>query len=210
LIAHDLYSVHHFGHILLITQHDYDGDRGVTAMHHAAAGLGAIEPTVVKLDENQPDLDALVKTIEAESPQCIVIWTNASTAARLLPALRIAGIRLPCYLSEDASLAIRIVHSPESPGGEMWKIAEDVRISPRHQDFAKRFQQSTGLSPNAITTRTYDATTLIVQALHGVGPNRARVRDQLSLVQAFDGMSGEITFDRQGNNQIAMRLVKLQ
>jgi branched-chain amino acid transport system substrate-binding protein len=210
LIAHELYSVRRLGHILLITQHDHDGDRGAAAMRHAAADIGAIEPAVVTLDEDQPSLDAVVQKLHVDSPQAIVIWTNTSTAARLLHALRVAGVTTPCFLSEDASFAIPNVAAPESSGGEVWKIAEAVRASPRYQTFASRFHRSTGLSPNAIATRTYDAVTLIVQALQAVGPNRARVRDRLSRGPAFDGMSGQISFDREGNNQLALPLAKLQ
>jgi branched-chain amino acid transport system substrate-binding protein len=210
LIANELYNVRRIGHILLITQHGHDGDRGTTAMSHAAADLRSIEPVVVTLSEDQLDIDAAVQKIHVNSPQAIVIWTNTITAARLLPALRAAGVTSPCYLSEDASFSIPNVASLEFPGGEVWKIAEDVRISPTRQAFASGFQQSTGRSPNAIATRTYDAVTLIVEALQAVGPNRARVRDQLSRGPAFEGMSGKISFDREGNNQVASHLVKLQ
>jgi len=205
LIAYELYSVRHLGHILLITQQGRDGDRGAISMRHAAADLGAIEPKVVTLDEDQPDLNAFVQRINANPQQAIVIWTNTSTAARLLSALRAAGVSVPCYLSEDASVRIAT-----NSGDEVWAITEDIKTDLNRPAFAKRFQQSTGLSPNAIATRTYDAVTLIVQALQVVGPNRARVRDELSRGSFSDGISGKITFDRQGNNQIAMHLVKLQ
>jgi len=51
---------------------------------------------------------------------------------------------------------------------------------------------------------------LTVRALRAAGPNRARVRYQLAKVQDFPGVSGTITFDRQGNNPSPVHLVALR
>jgi ABC-type branched-subunit amino acid transport system substrate-binding protein len=67
-----------------------------------------------------------------------------------------------------------------------------------------------GRQPTPVAAETYDAVTLIAQALRRAGPNRARLRDQLAAVQGLHGASGLISFDNQGNNRTKVYLVSLE
>jgi ABC-type branched-subunit amino acid transport system substrate-binding protein len=79
------------------------------------------------------------------------------------------------------------------------QVAQDIPTVAR-KSFASRFQQSTGIAPIQVASETYDAVTLTVLALQTAGPNRARVRDQIARTINYDGVSGRISFDREGND----------
>jgi ABC-type branched-subunit amino acid transport system substrate-binding protein len=49
-----------------------------------------------------------------------------------------------------------------------------------------------------------------VHALQTAGPNRARVRDEFARTSSYDGVSGKISFDREGNNRATLHLVQLK
>jgi branched-chain amino acid transport system substrate-binding protein len=210
LIAQDIYSVRRLQNILLVTQHGYDGDRAAAAMRHAAAALGAPGPSVATVDDIDPQLTAVVKRIESEDPKAVVLWTNEIIAARLIPALRAADVKAPCYLPDDASFELPSASPVDRPEGEVWMVAPEVKASVSQEAFAMRFQRLTGAPPSSIAKRTYDAVTITVQALRTAGPNRARLRDALSRTRQDDGISGKISFDLEGNNPLALHLVKLQ
>ena len=95
-----------------------------------------------------------------------------------------------------------------SHAAQVHSIAPDGPTAASPQEFATRFQALTGAPPTNVATQTYDAVTLTLRALRAAGPNRARVRDQLSHVQAYEGASGQITFDHQGNNHATHHLEK--
>jgi branched-chain amino acid transport system substrate-binding protein len=209
LIAHDIYSVRKLHNVLLITQQGHDGDRGLEAMRQAAAEIGAPEPNNVAHDKDHPELLSAVNTVQEESPQAVVLWTDSDTTARLLPALQVAGMKALCYLSQNASAGIDAVSPIDRASMGIWTTAADGGTYVSHQSFASRFQETTGARPTRIAAETYDAVILTVHALRVAGPNRARVRDQLSRVQAYDGASGQITFDREGNDLTPLHLVKI-
>jgi ABC-type branched-subunit amino acid transport system substrate-binding protein len=79
------------------------------------------------------------------------------------------------------------------------QVAQDIPTVTR-KSFASRFQQSTGIAPSQAASETYDAVTVTVLALQTAGPNRARVRDQIARTNNYDGVSGRISFDREGND----------
>jgi len=209
-IAQDMYSVRKLKNVWLITQHDHDGNRAMDAVRQAASTLGAQAPNLVALDTSLLDPESIIRKIEAESPQAIVIWTNPSTAAILVHALRIAGVKTLCYLSQDVSSEMHDTSTSELTTNGTWTIVGDDEATGNRQSFAARFRQSTGTAPSLVAGETYDAVILTVHALQTTGPNRARVRDELGKTSNYDEVSGRISFDREGNNRATLHLVQLK
>ena len=89
-------------------------------------------------------------------------------------------------------------------------VADDAKGSPLQQSFAIRFRQATGASPSPVAAKTYDAVAIVLQALTTVGTNRVRIRHRLAEVHGYEGASGEMTFDREGNDPISLHLVELK
>jgi branched-chain amino acid transport system substrate-binding protein len=210
LIAHDIYSVRKLHNVLWITQHDHDGDRGLEAMRRAVVEIGAPSPTNLVFDQEHPDWISTLQEIQDKSPQAIVVWADSATTARLLPALQAAGIKALCYLSQDASADMAAASPSDRASADLWTTAAGGTTFVNDKTFASRSHEATGASPNRVAAETYDAVTLTVRAFQQAGPNRARVRDQLSRVHAYDGASGQITFDREGNNVTALHLAKIR
>ncbi len=78
----------------------------------------------------------------------------------------------------------------------------------RRRGFVASFRQATGAAPGRVASETYDAVILTLEALSRSGPNRARVRDQLAKARDYNGVSGTISFDREGNNRGTTHLVQ--
>jgi branched-chain amino acid transport system substrate-binding protein len=209
-IAQDIYTVRKLQNVLLITQHDHESGRSIQGMKQAALALGARTPNVIPLDESPLDLGYMMKKIEAEGSQAVVIRTSPSTAAILLHALRIGGVKTLFYLSEDASSEMHDASTSELATSDAWTIVGDDEPTANRESFAARFRQSTGAAPNLAASKTYDAVILIVHALHTAGPNRARVRDEIAKATNYDGVSGKISFDREGNDLVPLHLIQLK
>jgi branched-chain amino acid transport system substrate-binding protein len=207
VMARAMYRERGLTKVLLITEQDHDGRRGVEAVEQAAGALGVAVPDSVALDPLHADIGSVVKRIQAESPQAVVIWTGAETAGRLLRALRVAGMKTLCFLSQDA--AGTGVRRDDSNAAELWTVASDGADAMAGQSFAWRYREATGASPSAVASETYDAVMVTVRALRVAGANRARVRDQLARVQTFDGASGRISFDHEGNDRANLHMVRM-
>jgi branched-chain amino acid transport system substrate-binding protein len=77
-------------------------------------------------------------------------------------------------------------------------------------DFAQRFQGRHQRWPDYASTHTYDATRLLIQAIHKAGLNRARIRDALVELSPWEGASGTVTWDPLGQNERPVRLGTIQ
>jgi len=84
------------------------------------------------------------------------------------------------------------------------RVAEIDESTAKRRDFVTRLRQSSEAPPDLVASKTYDAVILTIHALRIAGPNRARVRDELAKTTNYDGVSGTISFDREGNNRATL------
>ncbi len=212
IMAHNLYRERGLKSVLLISDADHDGRVGVTAMQHAARALGAPAPNEIVLNPLRPDFVSVLARIHANPPQAIVLWTRADIAATLVSSLHDDGIHTPVYLSQQAAQAgsgLAFLPFARQSADDPESVAADGNDAAVRASFVSRYRQQTGSSPSAAAAEAYDAVCLTVRAVRAAGPNRARVRDQFAKVRDFHGISGVITFDRQGNNPTQVHLVAL-
>ena len=212
VIAQRIYRDKGLKTVLLITEQDHDGRRGIEAMEQAAGELGGGPPDSVAMDPLRMDVGPVMKRIQAASPQAVVIWTGAETAGILLHALQGARVKTACFLSQQAAQAGSGMTNTTEGGPsvpEVWTVAADGEDAAVRQSFTQRYKQATGISPSAVAAETYDAVAVTLRAMRIAGANRARVRDALAGVQNFNGASGRISFDREGNDRTAFHLVRM-
>jgi branched-chain amino acid transport system substrate-binding protein len=221
LITHDAFRARGLKNVLLVTEADYDGASGGHAMQQAAQSLGLPLAEHLSLNPLHPDVASVVREINSRQTRAVILWTSAQTAGAVLRAIHSAGISLPVYLSQQAAQpGSRLVFPPPQGWrrtGAHSQVAwtavtdnADRADAPESNTFASRYRKLTGENPGPAAAETYDAVRLTALALQDVGPNRARIRDWLAKLQGFQGASGVITFDSQGNTTTQIHLVPLQ
>lgn len=207
VVARDIYRERGLMKVLLVTEQEHDGRRGVEAMETAAKELGMAAPESVMLDPLHADVAGVVKRIRAEESQAVVLWTGAATAKELLGAMQRAGLTTICYLSRSAGDEELGRGDPGAEGA--WMAAAEGEDAEARRSFAQRYLLATGKVPGDAPMESYDAVMITMRALRVAGANRARVRDELARMQNFGGVSGRISFDREGNDHAALHLVRM-
>ena len=69
--------------------------------------------------------------------------------------------------------------------------------------FGKRFRAEYGQEPDMFAAYTYDGIRIIIEAIRSAGLNRARIRDAITEMTDFNGVTGKISFDKTGRNKAA-------
>lgn len=217
-IAANIYGKRGLKRAMVIFAEDHDGRGGAAAMRQAAVSMGTPRPEELGLDPLQPDFSSVVRRIQADSPQAIVLWTRADLVQRLLPMLPAAGISIPVYFSQQAAqagspLTLTSTGAKRESAADSfsaWTIAAREENTAARRSFATRYLRQMGRPPSVAASEAYDAVCLAVRALRAAGPNRARVRDQLAGTRGYSGASGTISFDREGDNTTQIHLVALR
>ena len=83
------------------------------------------------------------------------------------------------------------------------KITEGiVYIMPEEQlsdEFLKKFKKKYGKTPTVFNALSYDALNLLARAIERGGNNGAAIKDDLLKIKDYQGATGSITFDANGN-----------
>jgi len=72
--------------------------------------------------------------------------------------------------------------------------------NPEYHEFKNRYYKKYNHKPSPVAAYTYDAVQLIINGLNKSGLNRSKLRDELSRLENFQGVTGEIVWDYSGGN----------
>ena len=218
VMARNIYRVHGYRHVLLVSAQDHDGRMASEQYIKEARKFGGPAPISLAINPLQLDTRPLLALIAAKAPQAIVFWTLPENAGKLIRAIRAKGFHTPIYLAQKTAqegsgfrFPRLTTGTPKESGVIDCYTVESRQIeSPSRRSFVRRYEAATGTLPSLVAAEAYDGIRLVAQAIYRAGPNRARVRDAVSAVRNFAGVSGAITFDNQGNNHTKVYLVSLE
>ena len=205
-LARAIYLEREYHRVMLVVERDHDGRVGAEEFEKASAWLRAPAPDRLELDPASYDPDQVLAAIQSRNPEAVVLWTGSAVANQLVHTLRQGSRALPLFLSQKAAGA----GAELGAGSGLWTVSRSRASVATGARFAVRFEALTGRVPTPEAEASYDAVCLIASALQRAGPNRARLRDQLSKVSGWSGVSGQVSFDGAGNNLAPVAIVPLQ
>ena len=149
------------------------------------------------------------------SAQAVVIWADATIASDVLTRVQEVAHSAPVYLCRKAveggwnnPIGRTCSGCRKQVAGE-WIAAPPANPKSR-ETFSQRYRERFGDAPTLSAAEAYDAVRVLASSIRKSGPNRARLRDALSQISAFDGASGTISFDHAGNDTTELTLLRLR
>jgi len=186
-----------------------DGRAGREVSRDLTQAAAAAHCDLKKLHEVGPaltHLESVVAEVLKDPPDGVLVWLAPVPAGRLTRGLREAGFagRLagPSRCNSPAFLA---ASGQASEGFVLPAIVLDKAAEACLLSFQTAFRQRFGIEADLTASEAYDAVTLLAHILKRTDPE--------SLPRAFPlgfslpGASGELSFDAQGNRQVALRLL---
>lgn len=159
----------------------------------------------VVAEESYADGDSDARTqlskIKQANPDAIYLVTTGKSGGLILKQIGELGIKARLFSTDG-------IETPEtiSLGG---RVAENlIYISPafdaksKHptvRKFADAFQKKYNLAPEVYGANNYDALKLIALAMQNVGPDGEAIKNYLYGVKDYDGVSGVMSFDSNGD-----------
>lgn len=150
----------------------------------------------------ETDFRKQVGDLSAVQPAAIVLIAGPADAARLLVAIRQAGV--PSTVLADARAGRRAFAERAGPSAEgvvlplLW---HEQAASRQSCEFAERFRSRFQRCPDYAAAHTYDAARLLLASIRQAGLNRAKIRDALRAAVPWAGVTGIISWDPLGQNR---------
>jgi branched-chain amino acid transport system substrate-binding protein len=214
--ARDIYHDRKLQRVGLLVQDDHDGRVGSEEFEKAAREVHAPAPMRITIGPGMQDSEAFEGRLR--EAQAVVVWTDAATANLLMARVRSVLPSAPLYLCRKAAQGDCTGDAPSrtnfgasgAEGAGIWTAEETLAQSAVQDAFVKRCRQRFGTEPGIGAAQAYDAVRVLAASLRRSGPSRARLRDALAEVSAFEGVSGIISFDHAGNDISHVIVLKLR
>ncbi len=222
-LARHIYTELGLKRVALLRINDRYGRFGVIKFRDASRRLG--HPVVIeqKFLKGDVDLHRQLQVIEDSRVDAIVLWTDIEQTAMILRQMQELGMKQ------------RVFGSHRTIGEELIKLAgsaaenfeavypyDPSRKDPRWTDFVARYEARYHVKPDHFAALAYDQMRILLDAICRAGLNKARIRDALTGLTSYKGVTGDMAFDpncknvaplflaRVHNGQIAYRRITME
>jgi branched-chain amino acid transport system substrate-binding protein len=206
-LARRIYTELGLKRVALLRVNDRYGRFGVVKFRDASRRLG--HPIVIeqKFMPGDTDFRRQLRVIADSRADAIVLWTDQAPAAMILKQMQELGMKQRVFgshritgneLVQQAGVAAEGVEAvfPYDPSRE----------DTRWRDFNVSFMAKYNEKPDQFAALAYDAMRVLLRAICQAGLNRARIRDALTAVETYKGVTGDMLFDPNCKNISPMYL----
>ncbi len=195
-LARHIYTELGLKRVAILRVNDRYGRFGVLKFRDASRRLG--HPVVIeqKFMPGDTDFRRQLQVIEDSRADAIVLWTNVESAAAILLQMQELGMKQRVFGSHRTigDDLIKLA-GPAAEGFEAVFPYDPSRSDLRWQEFNARYEARFHEKPDHFAALAYDAMQILLQAICHAGLNRGRIRDALTAIENYRGVTGEMVFD---------------
>ena len=209
-LARHLYTELGLKRVALLRINDRYGRFGVIKFRDASRRLG--HPVVIeqKFRRGDTDFRRQLQVIEDSRVDGIVLWTDIPEAAMILEQMRELGMKQRVFGSHrtigDELLQLA---GPAAEGFEALYPYDPSRNDPSWLGFVSRYQARYNEKPDHFAALAYDQMQILLDAICRAGLNKGRIRDALTGLTSYKGVTGNMIFDPNCKNIAPMFLARV-
>jgi ABC-type branched-subunit amino acid transport system substrate-binding protein len=209
-LARHLYTELGLKRVALLRINDRYGRFGVIKFRDASRRLG--HPVVIeqKFRRGDTDFRSQLQVIQDSRVDGIVLWTDIPEAAMILQQMRELGMKQRVFGSHrtigDELLQLA---GPAAEGFEALYPYDPSSSNPRWLGFVSRYQARYNEKPDHFAALAYDQMQILLDAICRAGLNKGRVRDALTGLTSYKGVTGNMIFDPNCKNIAPMFLARV-
>lgn len=195
-LARHIYTELGLKRVAILRVNDRYGRFGVVKFKDASRRLG--HPVVIeqKFMRGDTDFRHQLQVIEDSRVDAIVLWTDIAPAASILQQMQELGMRQRVFGSHR-TIGDELIKlsGPAAEGFEAVYPYDPTRTDPQWVDFNARYEALYHEKPDHFASLAYDEMRILLDAICRAGLNRGRIRDTLTGLTSYKGVTGDMIFD---------------
>jgi len=209
-LARHIYTELGLKRIAILRVNDRYGRFGVLKFRDASRRLG--HPVVIeqKFRPGDTDFRHQLRVIQDSRVDGIVLWTDIAPTAMILQQMRELGMGQRVFGSHrtigDELLKLA---GPAAEGFEAVYPYDPSRSDPRWRDFNTNYEAQFHEKPDHFAALAYDAMQALLNAICRAGLNKGRIRDALTGITTYHGVTGDMIFDPNCKNIAPLFLARV-
>jgi branched-chain amino acid transport system substrate-binding protein len=199
-LARHIYTELGFKRVAILRVNDRYGRFGVLKFRDASRRLG--HPVVIeqKFMPGDTDFRHQLGVIEDSRVDAIVIWADVAPTAEILKEMQELGMKQRVFgshrtISGTTADELVTLAGPAAEGFEAVFPYDPTRTDPRWLDFVARYEARYHQKPDHFAALAYDQMQILLIAICRAGLNKGRIRDALTGLTSYQGVTGDMVFD---------------
>ncbi|MGA7291821.1 MAG: ABC transporter substrate-binding protein, partial [Terriglobales bacterium] len=213
-LARHIYTELGIKRVAILRVNDRYGRFGVLKFRDASRRLG--HPVVIeqKFQPGDSDFRRQLRVIEESRVDAIVLWTDTAPAAMILQQMQELGMKQRVFgshrtISGTSGDELVKLAGPAAEGFEAVFPYDPTGRDPRWLDFNTRYEARFHEKPDHFAALAYDAMQILLEAICRAGLNRGRIRDALTEIENYRGVTGDMVFDPNCKNIAPLFLARV-
>lgn len=206
-LARHIYTELGFKRVAILRVNDRYGRFGVLKLRDASRRLG--HPIVIeqKFMPGDTDFRRQLQVIEDSRVDAIVLWADIQPTAMILKQMQELGMKQRVFGSHR-TIGEELVKlaGPAAEGFEAVYPYDPTRNDPRWLAFNAQYEARFHEKPDHFAALAYDQMQILLEAICRAGLNKGRIRDALTSITSYKGVTGEMLFDPNCKNIAPMFL----
>ena len=210
-LARRIYTDLGLQRVALLRVNSRYGRFGVLKFRDVSRRMG--HPVVIEQKWMPGDMDfkRQLRIINESRVDGIVIWGDAKEAGTALKQMREMGMKQPVFGSfRTIEPGLIETAGNAAEGFEAVYPYDPTRDDPGWVAFKQRFEKKFGKQPEAFASLGYDTMSILLQAICKGGLNRGQIRDALTGVDHYKGVTGDMVFDPNCKNIVPLYLATVK
>jgi len=195
-LARHIYSELGLKRVALLRVNDRYGRFGVLKFKDASRRLG--HPVVIeqKFMPGDTDFRRQLQVIQDSRADAIVLWTDIAPAAMILQQMQELGMKQQVFGSHRTigDELIKLA-GPTAEGFEAVYPYDPNRNEALWVEFVARYESRYHEKPDHFAALAYDEMRILLDAICRAGLNKGRIRDALTGLTNYKGVTGAMVFD---------------
>ena len=195
--------------VALLTASGGFGVTGKDALEKAAPAKGISIVAAESFGDKDTDMTAQLTKIKGTGAQAIITWGTNPGPAIIAKNAKQLGLNIPLFNSHGIANTKFIELAGDAADGVIFPagkllVAESLADSDPQKavllQYKKDFQAKYNRGADTFGGHAYDALMMVVKALEKVGPDKAKMRDELEKIKNFVGTGGVFNMSETDHN----------
>lgn len=188
------------------------GESGKQQLREQAAAAKIKILAEETFNDKDTDMTTQLTRIKAKKPQAVVCWGTNPGPAIVAKNMKQLGMKMPLLMSHGIAnkkfieLAGDAADGVIFPAGRLIVVDEIPNTDPQKKtllQYRSAFRTKFKRDPDTFGGHAWDAIQLVVRALDKVGPNKAKIRDEIEKTKNFVGIGGIFNFSPADHNGLS-------
>jgi ABC-type branched-subunit amino acid transport system substrate-binding protein len=200
-LTHRVYNELGLRRVAVLRANNRYGRVGVMEFRDAAVRVGHPIVLEVRYNDGETNFDTQLERIRNSNPDAVLLWGNALEMGLILNRMRELDMDYPVFTSDRGVNPLFLETAGENAEGIVMTCQYNPKADiPELRQFQKNYKERFGIEPDVFAAHAYDGMNITIDAIQEMGLNRALIRDYMTSLKSYQGITGEIVLDGSWND----------